>query len=220
MDNVELIIFDCDGVLVDSERIANEVYAKTLEELCGLSFSLEQMYEIFVGKSSQQCLQIIQDMLGKSPPKELQSRCKHNIDQALNQSVTAVNGIEHALNNLPIPYCVASNSTHERINISLRKTNLLHLFKNKIYSVSDVARAKPFPDIYLYAARKMGHVNPNKCLVIEDSPTGVRSAVAAGMTVFGYTEIMPSSRLIEAGAHRTFKAMNKLQYEIKNYSKF
>ena len=190
MSNFELIIFDCDGVLVDSERIANEVFAQVLNEECGLTLSLDDMFQTFVGYSSQQCMAIIKEMLGEDPPPHLEQRYKKEINDALSSSVTAISGIEKALADISIPFCVASSGSHEKMKTTLGKTNLLQHFEGKLYSTSDVERGKPFPDVYLHAASKMGVHNPSKCLVIEDTPLGVKGGAAAGMSVFGYTELM------------------------------
>ncbi len=218
MNDFELVIFDCDGVLVDSERIANETYALILKELCGLSFNLEQMYDTFVGKSAEQCQQIIHQLLGQEPPKQLQQRYKQEVAVALANSLQPIKGIQSALASLAMPYCVASNSNRQRIEISLQKTAMLAIFTDRIFSCDDVEHPKPYPDIYLFAAQNMGGVKPEKCLVIEDSPTGIKSALAAGMTVFGYTELMPEANLLEAGAHHTFNDMRCLNKEIDHYT--
>ena len=210
MNKFELIIFDCDGVLVDSERIANEVFARVLNEECGLSFSLEDMFERFVGHSSAQCMAIIEEILGAAPPHHLEQRYKDEINYALSTSVTPVRDIEKAIRSLAVPICVASSGTHEKMRTTLGKTNLLHYFEGKLHSTTEVARGKPFPDVYLYAAKKMGARDPSSCLVIEDSPIGVAGGVAAGMTVFGYCELMDETRLFNAGAHRTFRHMGDL----------
>jgi len=217
MSKFELIIFDCDGVLVDSERIANEVFATVLNEECGFSLSLNDMFQTFVGHSSSQCMDIIEKMLGKAPPPHLEQRYKEEINQALSTSVTAVVGIEKALSEISIPFCVASSGSHEKMQTTLGKTNLLHHFEGKLHSTSDVDRGKPYPDVYLHAASKMGVLDPSKCLVIEDSPLGVKGGVSAGMAVFGYTELMSENRLLEAGAHYTFNNMNNLACEIANF---
>lgn len=214
MTKFELIIFDCDGVLVDSEKIANEVFADVLNDECGLSLELDDMFEIFVGHSSSQCMNIIKRMLGKEPPDNLERRYKDEINRALSKSVTAVSGIEHALNEISIPYCVASSGSYKKMNTTLGKTNLLKYFKGKLHSSADVNRGKPFPDIYLHAAKAMGVFDPSKCLVIEDSPLGIKGGVSAGMTVFGYAELMKESRLLGAGAHHIFKNMYNLASEI------
>ena len=217
MSNFELIIFDCDGVIVDSERIANEVFAKVLNEECGFSLSLDDMFQTFVGYSSSQCMAIIKEMLGEEPPPHLESRYKEEINHALATSVTAVSGIENAITNISIPYCVASSGSYEKMRTTLGKTKLLKYFDGKLHSTTDVDRGKPFPDIYLYAAKKMGVLDPSKCLVIEDSPLGVKGGVSAGMTVFGYSELMDRNRLINAGAHHTFNNMYYLANEIQRF---
>jgi len=218
MEKFELVIFDCDGVLVDSEKIANEVFARILNRECGFSLSLADMFQTFVGHSSAQCMEIIEDMLGCTPPAGLEHRYKNEINIALKERVTAVQGIEQTLQELTLPYCVASSGSYEKMNTTLGKTNLLKYFPDRLHSTSDVERGKPYPDIYLHAAKKMGISNPTRCLVIEDSPLGVKGGVAANMTVFGYCEHMPSSRLLDAGAHHTFNDMGDLVRELQNYS--
>jgi HAD superfamily hydrolase (TIGR01509 family) len=213
----DLIIFDCDGVLVDSERIANRVFARVLEEECGLSLSLEQMFHHFVGHSQAQCLAIIEEMTGAIPPPGLGERYRNEINRELAESVVAVNGIEAVLEAIDTPYCVASGGSHDKMQTTLGKTGLAKYFDGNLFSVSEVARAKPFPDVYLHAAQSMGVDNSEKCLVIEDSPVGVSGAVAAQMTVFGYSELMKADKLLAAGAHHTFDQMDNLMEEIIRY---
>ena len=213
----DLIIFDCDGVLVDSERIANAVFAKVLEEECGLRLSLEQMFDTFVGHSKAQCLQIVENMIGASPLPVLSHRYQQDIDQALRDSVVAVNGVESVLQTIDIPYCVASSGSHQKMTTTLGKTGLAQYFDSNIFSTTDVARGKPSPDIYLHAADSMGVTDPDRCLVIEDSPVGVKGAVAAGMTVFGYAELMKPENLLAQGAHHTFDRMQDLFSVMHDY---
>jgi HAD superfamily hydrolase (TIGR01509 family) len=213
----DLIIFDCDGVLVDSERVANVVFAKVLEEECGLRFSLEEMFDQFVGHSKVQCLQIIEDMTGVPPPPALARRYQQDIDQALRESVVAINGIESVLQTIDTPYCVASSGSNEKMATTLGKTGLAKYFDGNIYSTSEVTNGKPHPDIYLHAAKSSGVDDPGGCLVIEDSPVGIKGAVAAGMTVFGYAELMKADKLIAQGAHRTFDRMQDLFCEMHDY---
>ena len=139
------------------------------------------------------------------------------ISRKLADSVVAINGIEAVLEAMDTPYCVASGGSHEKMQTTLGKTGLAQYFDGKLFSVSEVARAKPFPDIYLHAARSMGVNNPQKCLVIEDSPVGVTGAVAAQMTVFGYSELMKADKLLAAGAHLTFDQMDNLMEVIIRY---
>jgi HAD superfamily hydrolase (TIGR01509 family) len=204
----ELVIFDCDGVLVDSELITNRVFAKMLNEL-GIPISIEEMFERFVGRSMPQCLEIITALLGHAVPDGFVEDYYARSRAALQRELKAVPDIETVLAALDSPFCVASSGTHEKMQTTLGVTGLLPLFSGKIYSVTEVPRSKPFPDVYLYAARRQG-VAPASCAVIEDTPTGVSAGVAAGMTVFGYCALMPKHRLIEAGAHHTFERMRDL----------
>ena len=208
--DLELIIFDCDGVLVDSERLANEVFAGVLEEVCGLQFTLQDMFDTFVGHSRLQCLQKIEALIGEPPPDELDRRYQQDINQALAQSVVAIDGIETVLEQLSLPCCVASSGSHEKMQMTLGKTGLIDYFDGNIFSTSDVERGKPHPDIYLHAAASMGVDDPARCLVIEDSPIGVTGAVAAEMKVFGFAELMPAHRLQASGAHLVFERMRDL----------
>jgi HAD superfamily hydrolase (TIGR01509 family) len=214
----DLVIFDCDGVLVDSERVANVVFARVLEEVCGLQFTQQDMFDTFVGHSRLQCLQKVEAMIGEPPPPELDLRYQRDINQALAQSVQAIDGIEAALERLQLPRCVASSGSHEKMRMTLGKTGLIRHFEGRIFSTSDVERGKPHPDIYLHAARSMGVEDPARCLVVEDSPIGVTGAVAAGMRVFGFAELMPADRLHAAGAHRVFERMQDLPDMIASHS--
>ena len=214
-DRFDLLIFDCDGVLVDSERVANQVFARILSEECGLQFSLEQMFDTFVGYSQAQCLAKIEAFLGYPPPAALADRYNADINQALFETVEAVNGIEALLQSLDLTYCVASSGSHEKMQLTLGKAGLLPYVEGRLYSTSEVGRGKPFPDIYIYAARQMGITDPSRCAVVEDSQTGVTGAVAAGMTVFGYAELAPAHKLEAAGAHHVFDNMSDLPNLLK-----
>ncbi|MCP4470931.1 MAG: HAD family hydrolase [Gammaproteobacteria bacterium] len=203
----DLIIFDCDGVLVDSERVANEVFARVLDEVCDLQFTLDDMFDTFVGHSRAQCLQKIEAIIGEPPPPELDLRYQRDINDALEKTVQAIDGIDSVLGTLPLPYCVASSGSHDKMRMTLGKTGLMRFFDGNIFSTSEVERGKPHPDIYLHAARTMGVADPARCLVVEDSPIGVTGALAAGMRVFGFAELMPAHRLQASGAHHVFDRM-------------
>ena len=207
-NSFELLIFDCDGVLVDSETITNRVFAGMLNEL-GIPVSIEDMFERFVGRSMPQCLEIITELLGHPVPDGFVDEYYSRSRTALHREVKAMPDIEIVLASVNLPFCVASSGTHEKMQTTLGVTGLLPHFSGKIYSVTEVARSKPFPDVYLYAARQQG-IEPAACAVIEDTPTGVRAGVAAGMTVFGFCALTPRQRLIDAGAHHTFERMRDL----------
>ena len=197
----DLVIFDCDGVLVDSERIANRVFASLLREI-GLHFTLAEMFETFVGNSMARCVEIISERLGHAPPDDLLDRYHRLSREALIRELVPVPGVAALLSALDaagLPYAVASNGEHAKMETTLGATGLLERFEGRRFSSADVARPKPAPDLFLHAARQMG-VAPGRCVVIEDSPLGVQGACAAGMTVIGFADIMPAERLRSAGA--------------------
>jgi len=208
MARFDLVIFDCDGVLVDSEVIANRVFQELLREL-GVEVSLEHMFEHFVGHSMTHCLELVRDLLGRDPPPDFEPRLRERTHQAFEAELLPTEGIVATLNQLALPYCVASSGPHAKMRVSLGVTGLFERFEGRIFSAADVARGKPAPDVFLFAAERMG-VRPERALVIEDSPAGVTAAIAAGMTVFGYTARTPEARLRAAGAHRLFDDMQKL----------
>jgi HAD superfamily hydrolase (TIGR01509 family) len=204
----DLVIFDCDGVLVDSELITNRIFVRMLNEL-GLTLSLSDMFEQFVGRSMPQCLAVVTELLGRPVPDNFVEEFQHRSAAALRSELKAVADIETVLAALRVPFCVASSGTHEKMRTTLGITGLLPQFAGRMYSVTEVARSKPHPDVFLHAASQQG-VAPAACAVIEDTPTGVRAGVAAGMTVFGYCALTPGPSLIEAGAHHTFGRMRDL----------
>jgi HAD superfamily hydrolase (TIGR01509 family) len=204
----ELLIFDCDGVLVDSEVITNRVFVGMLNEL-GLALSLEDMFERFVGRSMPQCLTLIRQLLGREVPEEFLPEFQLRITAALESELKAVDGIESVLETIKLPYCVASSGTHAKMRLTLGLTGLLPNFEGRMFSVTEVALPKPFPDVFLHAAMQL-NTAAAACAVIEDTPTGVRAGVAAGMTVFGFCAHTPKHRLLEAGAHHIFDNMRDL----------
>lgn len=205
---IELVIFDCDGVLVDSEPISNRVFATMLNEL-GILVTLDEMYDAFAGKSMAHCLELAARRFGRDIPDGFERQFRIRNKAALEAELKPVPGIEIALDSIGLPYCVASNGSIEKMRMTLEATGLLARFQGRLFSASSVARAKPAPDVFLHAAEKSG-VLPSACLVIEDTPTGVGAGIAAGMRVLGYCARTPAQRLIEAGAHRAFSDMASL----------
>lgn len=201
----DLVIFDCDGVLVDSERITNQVFCTMLNEL-GVMVTLDDMFEHFVGLSMPQCVVLIEELHGKPPPDWFVPELRKRAGAALQAQITPIPGVIEVITSLTTPYCVASSGDHEKIRLTLGATGLLKYFESKIFSVVDVERPKPAPDVFLFAANRCG-VHPSRCAVIEDTPTGVTAAVAAGMHVFGYSANTPANRLHAAGAHCVFDDM-------------
>ena len=208
MANWQLVIFDCDGVLVDSEPIVNRIFVEMLTEI-GLVMTYEQAVQTFVGKSSATCIEIVERSLGKPVPSGFLDRCRERETDALTRELQSVPGIELVLENLTILKCVASNSSLRHVNLVLQLTGLIHHFNGKLFSANQVARPKPFPDVYLHAAHQMG-VSPADCVVVEDSVTGVQAAYAAGMKVFGYVQRSDREALVAAGAHLVFDQMSQL----------
>jgi HAD superfamily hydrolase (TIGR01509 family) len=206
-----LVIFDCDGVLVDSEPVANRILGQMLREL-GLDLTQEQIFHNFVGYSLPHCLRVIEGMLGRPPPENFLSDLQARTFAAFKTELRAMPGIEHALDALDaarVPFCVASSGDHEKMKTTLGITGLLPRFAGRIFSVTQVAHGKPAPDIYLFAAKQLG-VEPAGCVVVEDTPPGVKAGVAAGMTVFGFCAFTSAEKLRAAGAHRTFDDMHRL----------
>ena len=181
---ISLVIFDCDGVLIDSEPIANRVLARQLEA-AGLRMTRDDVMRTFVGRTRDGCIEMAGRMLGRPLPAEFGAQWDAALFEALGREVKPVDGIEAVLDGLRLPWCVASNGEPERMRLALRAAGLLERVGDRLFSAKQVARPKPAPDLFLHAARTMGFA-PADCVVVEDTPTGVKAAVAAGMRVFGY----------------------------------
>ncbi|MEU7179922.1 MULTISPECIES: HAD family hydrolase [Streptomyces] len=191
---VELVIFDCDGVLVDSERICVKVDAMIMAEL-GCTFTEEEIIEKFVGSSTEVYTAAVEEQLGRRLEKDWLQQYEHLYQAAFDAELTAVDGVAEALGSLTTPVCVASNTHHAGIRRNLEIAALRDRFEERIFSADDVPRGKPAPDLFLHAARSMG-VEPERCAVIEDSAYGVQAARAAGMRAFGYCGgLTPATRL-------------------------
>ncbi len=205
------VIFDCDGVLVDSERITNGVWAEMLTEL-GLPMTTEDSLRIFLGNSMQRCLQIVEELMGHAPPADLLPRFHIRARAVLAGSLTPVDGIVGVLDALDaagIRYGVASNGEHEKMRLTLGVTGLLERFEGRRFSAQDVAHPKPAPDLFLHAAAAMGFA-PARTIVVEDSPLGVTGATTAGMFVIGFAELVAADRLTGAGATQTVAHLQEL----------
>lgn len=205
------VLFDCDGVLVDSERITSRVWAGLLTGI-GLPTTTEQSLATYLGNSMARCLEIVTEQLGRTPPDTLLPRFYADVKVALETEVTAVDGIESVLDALDaagIGYGVASNGEHEKMRTTLGAAGLLARFEGRRFSAVDVARPKPAPDLFLHAAQALGF-DPARTLVVEDSPLGVQGAFTAGMTVIGYAELVSPERLVAAGAAHTVRDMREL----------
>jgi HAD superfamily hydrolase (TIGR01509 family) len=180
----QLVIFDCDGVLVDSEPISVDVLVKVITANGG-AMSEAAVYERFLGMSMPSVMAILHDDYGFAMTEQHLSDLRVELRKRYALELKPIPGVAEAMRRLALKRCVASSGTPERIRLSLRTTGLLELLEPNIYSASMVERGKPAPDLFLYAARMMG-VPPAACIVVEDSPAGVSAAKAAGMRVFAF----------------------------------
>ena len=203
-----LVIFDCDGVLVDSEPVSNRILTAMLNDL-GLPLTLEQTMDRFVGRSMPACIAIIERDLGHAPPEDFAEEFHRRTVAAFDRDLQAVPGVVAVLDGLPWPHCVASSGDHAKLRATLTRTGLYDRFAGRIFSALDVPRGKPAPDLFLHAAERMG-ADPARCAVVEDSVLGVQAGVAAGMRVFAYTGTVGAPALERAGAHRVFDDMSAL----------
>ncbi|MEV7774732.1 HAD family hydrolase [Kitasatospora sp. NPDC086791] len=181
---IELVIFDCDGVLVDSEVIAVRVVAQLAAEL-GWPLTAAEVVERFVGRSEAANHAMVAERFDEETATLFDKRFRQLHAEAVDTGLTPVDGLPEALDAITLPTCVASSGTHEKMRHTLGRTGLYERFAGRIYSATEVGRGKPAPDLFLHAARSMG-VDPAACLVVEDSGPGVRAARAAGMRSLGY----------------------------------
>lgn len=213
-----LLIFDCDGVLVDSEIIASQVNLDILKEL-GVEMTLDEMSEKYAGLPGKEIFVRIGDELDRPLPDDLEERTDQMMDERMIQSLQAVAGVEAMLNQLDsegLPRCICSNSRTERLKRNLAQTNLLHRFDPHIYSSRLVGNKEPKPDpnVFLHALSEF-EADPKTSLVVEDSAHGVMGAVAAGLRVVGFTGASHSypghaEQLMDAGAITTVNRLSDL----------
>jgi HAD superfamily hydrolase (TIGR01509 family) len=180
----ELVIFDCDGVLVDSEPISIRIDVEMFAEV-GMTVSEQEVIERFVGRSPEELARAVEEQLGHPPPDGWEQRGERRLRRALEAELQPVPGIREALERISLPVCVASSSPPDRLRFKLELTGLYERFAGRIFSATEVANGKPAPDLFLHAAHEMG-ADPAKCVVVEDSRYGVQAARAAGMDVLGY----------------------------------
>jgi HAD superfamily hydrolase (TIGR01509 family) len=207
-----LVIFDCDGVLIDSETIAARIHAEALGAL-GFGYTTDDMQR-FVGVSGRDMLRIIEEESGRPLPADYGARTREALWAAYPKELAAVPYVAEAIDALGLPVCVASSSSPESLRLSLGLVGLYDRFAPHVFSASQVARGKPAPDLFLLAAERMGVV-PSRCLVVEDSVAGVTGARAAGMTVLGFTGASHcgpdhGAALTQAGAAAVFNDMRRL----------
>ncbi|MCG2625810.1 HAD family hydrolase [Bradyrhizobium sp. WYCCWR 13023] len=207
----DLIIFDCDGVLVDSELLSCRCLSEVLAEF-GLQLSVEQALQLFLGRSTRAIEQHYRD-LGQVLPSEFLLRLKARVLETFAEALQPIPGVGTVLSELKTPSCVASSSDLDRVSLSLDVTGLAPHFSDRLYTAQMVRHGKPAPDLFLHAAGKM-QASPSRTLVIEDSVSGVQAAKAAGMMVWGfvggahYRSRDGRAILSAAGADRVFAQMS------------
>jgi HAD superfamily hydrolase (TIGR01509 family) len=205
-----LIIFDCDGVLVDSEVLSCRCLCEALAG-CGIEVGLDETLDLFLGRSLDAVLAHYQG-LGRSIPREFPGELRAKVQETFRSALCPIEGVGSVLEGLEIPHCVASSSALDRVCLSLSLTGLARHFGGRLYTAQMVDRGKPAPDLFLYAAGRM-QADPACTLVIEDSVSGVQAAKAAGMTVWGfvggshYRARDGAAILRNAGADRVFARM-------------
>jgi HAD superfamily hydrolase (TIGR01509 family) len=210
MTKPDLIIFDCDGVLVDSEVLSCQCLSEVLAGY-GIHLGLDQALDLFLGRSVSAVLEHY-EALGRSIPEQFSSELRAGVRSAFFSALCPIEGVSSVLEGLQIPHCVASSSDVDRVSFSLSLTGLAPHFDSQLFTSEMVARGKPAPDLFLYAAERM-QADPHRTLVIEDSISGVRAGKAAGMTVWGfvggshYQSRDGKAILGEAGADRVFGRM-------------
>jgi HAD superfamily hydrolase (TIGR01509 family) len=206
----QLVIFDNDGVLVDSEPISNRLLAAYLTEL-GYPTTFEDSVRDFMGTAAHTVHDVVRERYGAALPEGFDDSFHARVFAAFEAELTAVPGAAEAVKAVAaagVASCVASSATHAWIRAAHRRTGLDGYFTDRqIFSAQDVGRGKPAPDLFLHAAAAMG-VPPERCAVVEDAPMGVAAARAAGMDVYGYTALTPRARL--AGATALFDDMAEL----------
>jgi len=209
----DLVIFDCDGVLVDSEVISCRAHAEVLSRH-GYSITEQQVLERFLGVSDREARLIIEAEIGRRLPADFEAQVKYAALQFYGGDLRAISYVDEAIAAIDLPKCVASSGTPEKIRHGLTCTGLYDRLAPHIFSASQVANGKPAPDLFLFAAAQM-KTPPRRCLVIEDSLPGIAGAVAAGMTVLGFhggSHCRPgyAATLRAAGADMTFDDMRQL----------
>ncbi|MGW6984493.1 HAD family hydrolase [Streptomyces sp. NPDC054932] len=205
---IELVIFDCDGVLVDTERIAVPIQVALGAEL-GWPLTEGEVMDRFIGRSSASIREDIAARVGDEAAEIWRERFEERHRLAVDAGLSAVEGLPEALDAISLPTCVASSGSHEKMRHTLGRTGLYERFAGRIYSATEVSRGKPAPDVFLYAAQRMG-VDPAACAVVEDSRPGVEAARAAGMRAFGYAGGLTAAERLEGSGTVVFHDMCEL----------
>ena len=206
----ELVIFDCDGVLVDSEPIAVEIDAIVLKHF-GIEMTEAEIIDRFLGRSPSVMTEFIEARLGRPVGESRDESFRHLYTEAYESRLRSVDGITQALDEIqiPLPTCVASSSEPDALRFKLELTGLYERFSGNVFSAAAVRHGKPAPDLFLYAAERLG-ADPVRCAVVEDSQYGVQAARAAGMTAFGFAGGLTTAESLQGPATTVFTDMREL----------
>ncbi len=190
---MKAVIFDCDGTLVDSEVLTNELLVEAIAEH-GLVISVAEAVAAFRGGKMADCVAVLESRLGRALPADFVPRFRESMAVAFRERLRAVDGALELVRSLRQPFCVASSGPRQKIELSLSLTGLLPFFKNSIFSSYEVGVWKPDPGLFIHAASKMGF-EPHACVVVEDSLPGIQAGIAAGMQVFAFQPHGPDPRI-------------------------
>lgn len=208
MSKYKCVIFDCDGVLVDSEPISNQVMANMANEN-GANIDLDYALRNFKGGSLYKCIENIETLINNKLPQTFEKEYRERSNKAFKKYIKPIDGVKDLISSLNIPFCVASSGPRHKIELNLSLTGLLPLFKDNIFSCYDINKWKPDPAVFLWAAKTMGF-KPEECVVIEDSLSGVTAALNGGFDVFAFTAHDYNNQLDKISA-TTFSNMAALK---------
>lgn len=214
MAKYKCVIFDCDGVLVDSEPIGNQVLVDMANEL-GANIDLDYAYKHFKGEKMQSCVDKISVLIKQPISEDFTTKYRQKSFKAFKKHIKPVEGVTELIQSLKIPYCVASSGPENKIRLNLELTELLPYFENNIFSCYAIKKWKPSPEVFIWAAETLGF-KPKDCVVIEDSLTGVRAAKNGGFDVIGYTEYDYNNELKSETTY-TFDNMKAIKEILANF---
>lgn len=210
--NYKCIIFDCDGVLVDSETISAKIFQQMAKEL-GFNLDYETAVEQFAGASMAENLKFIEDNVEGDLPAGFEKEFRKRTYEAFKTDLKPIPGVHELLSKVEVPFCVASSGPIKKIRLNLNAANLIDKFEGKIFSCYEIKSWKPEPGIFLHAAKEMGF-NPEECIVIEDSEAGIKAAVAGGFRVYALANEKKKATFEKLSAI-VFKSMKELETILK-----
>jgi HAD superfamily hydrolase (TIGR01509 family) len=207
MSKYKCVIFDCDGVLVDSEPIGNQILVDMANDL-GANIDLSFAMKHFKGSHFKECIAVISSVVNQPIPESFEAEYRQRSLEEFKKGLKPIDGVTQVIEQLKLPFCVASSGMESKMKFNLNLVGLLPYFEGKMFRCYDIQKFKPEPDVFLWAAKTMGF-QPHECVVIEDSLLGVKGALAGGFDVFGFTAHDDDNEL-EGLATKTFNDMAHL----------